>query len=71
MCIRDRPTAGRAALVQASGQAFASLLWGLAAVTVLTALIVFLCLGRTEPKPAARQPSRIDTSTSPLNGVDR
>jgi MFS family permease len=65
------PTAERAVLVLASGQAFASLLWGLSAVTVLTALIVFVCLGRSEPTRAARQPSRIDTSTSPLNGVDR
>ncbi len=62
------PDVGRAALAQASGDAFATLLWILAAITVLTALVVFLFLGRPEP---SLQPSRIDTSTSPLKAVDR
>ncbi len=48
------PDVGRALLAHASGDAFATLLWILAAITVVTALVVFLFLGRPEPLAAAR-----------------
>lgn len=47
------PGVGRAALAQASAGAFATLLWILAAITLLTALVVCLFLGRPETRAAA------------------
>ncbi len=47
------PRVGRAALAQASAGAFATLLWILAAITLLTALVVCLFLGRPETRAAA------------------
>ncbi len=47
------PGVGRAALARASADAFATLSWILAAITVLTALVLFLFLGRPETRAAA------------------
>ena len=66
MCIRDRVTTGglqqalallpgldRAAVLQVYGDAFATLLLGLAAVTVLTAVVVFAFLRSEAPAQGA------------------
>ncbi|MGB3820619.1 MFS transporter [Achromobacter pulmonis] len=47
------PGVGRAVLAQACAEAFATLLWILAAITVLTALVVFLFLGKSEARTVA------------------
>lgn len=52
------PGASRAVLAHASADAFAVLLWILAAITVLTALVVFLFLGKPEARVAAPAAAR-------------
>lgn len=52
------PGTGRAVLAHASADAFAVLLWILAAITVLTALVVFLFLGKPEAREAAPAAAR-------------